>query len=102
MSSRLDVEDLGESIMNVVFVEQKDFFRPAYAGHLLDEWIPAMSGVEEKLKMGAKVADIGCGLGTSSMLMAEQYPNSTIHAFDFHEPSIEEAKKRAEERGYPI
>ncbi|GIR87167.1 MAG: hypothetical protein CM15mP86_06260 [Gammaproteobacteria bacterium] len=43
--------------------------------------------------MGAKVADIGCGLGTSSMLMAEQYPNSTIHAFDFHEPSIEEAKK---------
>ena len=44
--------------------------------------------------MGAKVADIGCGLGTSSMLMAEQYPNSTIHAFDFHEPSIEEAKSK--------
>ena len=78
------------------------FFRPAYAGHLLDEWIPAMTGVEEKLKMGAKVADIGCGLGTSSMLMAEQYPNSTIHAFDFHEPSIEEAKKRAKEKGEMI
>ena len=62
---------------------------------LLDEWIPAMTGVEEKLKNGAIVADIGCGLGTSSMLMAEQYPNSTIHAFDFHGPSIEEAKKKS-------
>ena len=81
------------------FCGTERFFRPAYAGHLLDEWIPAMTGVEEKLKMGAKVADIGCGLGTSSMLMAEQYPNSTIHAFDFHEPSIEEAKKRAKEKG---
>ena len=58
-----------------------------------------MTGVEEKLKKGAIVADIGCGLGTSSMLMAEQYPNSTIHAFDFHGPSIEEAKKRAIEKG---
>ena len=81
------------------FCGTERFFRPAYASHLLDEWIPAMEGVETKLKKGAKVADIGCGLGTSSMLMAEQYPNSTIHAFDFHEPSIEEAKKRAEEKG---
>ena len=81
------------------FCGTERFFRPAYAGHLLDEWIPALEGVEEKLKMGAKIADIGCGLGTSSILMAEQYPNSTIHAFDFHGPSIEEAKKRAEEKG---
>ena len=81
------------------FCGTERFFRPAYAGHLLDEWIPAMTGVEEKLKKGAIVADIGCGLGTSSMLMAEQYPNSTIHAFDFHGPSIEEAKKRAIEKG---
>ena len=73
------------------FCGTERFFRPAYASHLLDEWIPAMEGVETKLTKGAKVADIGCGLGTSSMLMAEQYPNSIIHAFDFHEPSIEEA-----------
>ena len=81
------------------FCGTERFFRPAYAGHLLDEWIPAMEGVEDKLKAGAKVADIGCGLGTSSMLMAEQYPNSTIHAYDFHGPSIDEAKKRAKEKG---
>ena len=81
------------------FCGTERFFRPAYAGHLLDEWIPAMEGVEDKLKAGAKVADIGCGLGTSSMLMAEQYPNSIIHAYDFHAPSIDEAKKRAKEKG---
>ena len=81
------------------FCGTERFFRPAYASHLLEEWIPALEGVEDKLKMGAKVADIGCGLGTSSILMAEKYPNSTIHAFDFHGPSIEEAKKRAAEKG---
>jgi len=81
------------------FCGTERFFRPAYAGHLLDEWIPAMDGVADKLTAGAKVADIGCGLGTSSMLMAEQYPNSTIHAYDFHGPSIEEAKRRAQEKG---
>ena len=81
------------------FCGTERFFRPAYAGHLLDEWIPALDGVEDKLKLGAKVADIGCGLGTSSILMAEQFPNSIIHAFDFHGPSIEEAKKRANEKG---
>lgn len=81
------------------FCGTERFFRPAYASHLLDEWIPALEGVEDKLKEGAKIADIGCGLGTSSILMAEQYPNSTIHAFDFHGPSIEEAKKRAKEKG---
>jgi len=81
------------------FCGTERFFRPAYAGHLLSEWIPALEGVEEKLKAGAKVADIGCGLGTSSLLMAEQFPNSTIHAYDFHAPSIKEAKKRALEKG---
>ncbi|MFL2805283.1 MAG: class I SAM-dependent methyltransferase [Gammaproteobacteria bacterium] len=81
------------------FCGTERFFRPAYAGHLLEEWIPAMDGVQEKLKKGAKVADIGCGLGTSSMLMAEEFPNSTIHAYDFHGPSIEEAKKRAADKG---
>lgn len=81
------------------FCGTERFFRPAYAGHLLSEWIPALEGVEAKLKAGAKVADIGCGLGTSSLLMAEQFPNSTIHAYDFHGPSIEEAKRRALEKG---
>ena len=81
------------------FCGTERFFRPAYAGHLLEEWIPAMDGVQEKLKKGAKVADIGCGLGTSSMLMAEEFPNSIIHAYDFHGASIDEAKKRASEKG---
>ena len=66
---------------------------------MLEEWIPALEGVEEKLRKGAKVADIGCGLGTSSILMAEKFPKSIIHAYDFHAPSIEEAQKRAESQG---
>ena len=77
------------------FCGTERFFRPAYAGHLLDEWIPALEGVEEKLKMGAKIADISCGLGTSSILMAEQYPNSTIHAFDFPWPIDRRSKKKS-------
>lgn len=75
------------------------FFRPGYAANLLDNWIPALDGVEEKLKAGAKIADIGCGHGSSTVLMAEAFPNSKIYGIDFHEPSIEEARKRAEAAG---
>ena len=55
------------------------FFRPGYAANLVSSWIPALDGVEEKLKTGAKVADIGCGLGASTVLMAQTFPNSTLH-----------------------
>ena len=75
------------------------FFRPGYQANLVDNWIPALSGVEDKLRDGAKVADIGCGHGSSTVLMAQAYPNSTIHGIDFHAPSIEEAKKKAADAG---
>lgn len=75
------------------------FFRPGYAANLVNSWIPALDGVEEKLKAGAKVADIGCGLGASTILMAQAYPNSTFVGFDYHDKSIEMARERAEEGG---
>jgi 2-polyprenyl-3-methyl-5-hydroxy-6-metoxy-1,4-benzoquinol methylase len=75
------------------------FFRPGYAAHLVSEWIPALDGVEALLKRGAKVADIGCGHGSSTILMAQAYPNSTIHGFDFHASSIETARAKAKEAG---
>ncbi len=75
------------------------FFRPGYAANLVDNWIPALEGVEAKLQAGAKVADIGCGLGSSTVLMAQSYPNSTVHGFDFHEPSIAEARQKAVDAG---
>lgn len=75
------------------------FFRPGYQTNLIDNWIPALVGVEAKLKAGGKVADIGCGHGSSTMLMAQAYPNSTIHGIDMHGPSIEEAKSKAAAAG---
>ncbi len=75
------------------------FFRPGYATHLVNEWIPALDGVEEKLKAGAKVADIGCGHGASTILMAQAYPNSTFYGFDYHNESIETARRKAEAAG---
>ena len=75
------------------------FFRPGYAANLVGSWIPALDGVEEKLKAGAKVADIGCGLGASTVLMAQAFPNSTFMGFDYHEKSIEKARQRAAEGG---
>jgi 2-polyprenyl-3-methyl-5-hydroxy-6-metoxy-1,4-benzoquinol methylase len=75
------------------------FFRPGYAAHLVSSWIPSLEGVEAKLKAGAKVADVGCGLGASTILMAEAFPNSTFVGFDYHGPSIEMARQRAGEAG---
>ena len=75
------------------------FFRPGYVASLTSEWIPALDGVEDKLRSGAKIADIGCGHGSSAILMAEAYPNSTVYGFDFHEPSIEEARRKAKAAG---
>jgi 2-polyprenyl-3-methyl-5-hydroxy-6-metoxy-1,4-benzoquinol methylase len=71
------------------------FFRPGYAANLVSSWIPALDDVEEKLKRGAHVADVGCGHGASTILMAQAYPNSTFVGFDYHEPSIMTARGRA-------
>ncbi len=75
------------------------FFRPNYIGNLTNSWIPSLDGVEGKLRAGAKVADVGCGYGASTIIMAREYPNSTFYGFDFHHPSVEAARKAAEEAG---
>ncbi|MGO8036263.1 class I SAM-dependent methyltransferase [Rhizobium leguminosarum] len=75
------------------------FFRPGYNSHLVNEWIPALGGVEEKLKAGASVADVGCGHGASTILMAQAYPASRFTGFDYHGPSIERANAAAKEAG---
>lgn len=76
------------------------FFRPGYVNNIVQNWIPALDGMEERLRRGAKVADIGCGVGFSTLLMAEAYPDSSFVGFDFHEPSIEEARRHAAEHDY--
>jgi 2-polyprenyl-3-methyl-5-hydroxy-6-metoxy-1,4-benzoquinol methylase len=75
------------------------FFRPGYNAHLVDEWLPALDGVVEKLEYGASVADVGCGHGSSTILMARAFPNSTFVGSDYHEGSIETARQRAREAG---
>jgi len=75
------------------------FFRPGYRGNLVSEWIPALDGVQAKLERGAKVADIGCGHGASTIIMAEAFPNSRFVGFDYHQASIERAAEAAEEAG---
>jgi SAM-dependent methyltransferase len=71
------------------------FFRPGYQANLTTAWLPALDGVVDKLQHGAKVADIGCGHGASSIVMAKAYPNSRFVGIDFHGPSVETARKRA-------
>jgi len=82
-----------------LFEGTERFFRPNYVGNLVSNWIPALDGVEQKLKRGAKVADIGCGHGASTLLMAQAYPNSTFIGFDYHGPSIEICRRRAKAAG---
>ncbi len=71
------------------------FFRSAYSAYLVDSWLPSLDGVVDKLKAGAKVADIGCGHGSSAVLMAKAFPKSTFIGYDFHAPSVEQAWKNA-------
>jgi 2-polyprenyl-3-methyl-5-hydroxy-6-metoxy-1,4-benzoquinol methylase len=75
------------------------FFRPGYVNNIVQAWIPALDGVEAKLHAGARVADVGCGVGFSTLLMAEAYPESNFVGYDFHEPSIDEARRHAAEHG---
>jgi SAM-dependent methyltransferase len=75
------------------------FFRPNYIGNLVSSWIPALDGVEDKLKKGAKVADVGCGHGSSTILMATAFPKSQFTGFDYHPASIEYSRRAAAEAG---
>lgn len=75
------------------------FFRPGYLNHLASAWIPALDGVEAKLTAGARIADVGCGHGASTLLLAEAYPESTVVGFDAHEGSVDAARKRAVDAG---
>ncbi|MGE0719326.1 MAG: methyltransferase domain-containing protein [Alphaproteobacteria bacterium] len=75
------------------------FFRPGYNANLISSWLPALDGVVEKLERGARVADVGCGHGASTVLMARAFPNSRFYGFDYHAPSVERARKAAEEAG---
>lgn len=76
------------------------FFRPGYVNNIVPNWIPALDGVEARLHAGAAVADVGCGVGFSTLLMADAYPESRFVGFDFHGPSIDEARRHAAEHGY--
>lgn len=82
-----------------LFEGTERFFRSGYLGNLISSWIPALDGVEAKLKSGARVADVGCGLGASTILMAKTYPQSRFWGFDSHAKSIELARQRAVEAG---
>ena len=82
-----------------LFSGTERFFRPGYNANLVPSWIPALNGVEGKLKAGATVADVGCGHGASTIVMAQAYPNSKFFGFDYHAPSIERAKAAAKEAG---
>jgi len=82
-----------------VFHGCEKFFRPGYAANLVSAWIPALTDVSKKLEAGARVADVGCGLGASTILMAKAYPKSQFFGFDYHDKSIEEARKSAEREG---
>jgi SAM-dependent methyltransferase len=82
-----------------VFVGCEQFFRPGYVANLVASWIPALDGVDAKLRVGAKVADVGCGLGASTVLLAKEYEASRCHGFDYHDGSIELARKRAADAG---
>ena len=75
------------------------FFRPGYRAHLVAEWLPALDGVVDKLKAGATVADVGCGHGASTVIMAQAFPASRFYGFDYHAPSIATASERAAEGG---
>jgi 2-polyprenyl-3-methyl-5-hydroxy-6-metoxy-1,4-benzoquinol methylase len=82
-----------------LFEGTERFFRPGYAAHLVNEWLPSLEGVVDKLKAGARVADIGCGHGASTILMSQAFPNSTFVGFDYHQASIEWAQNSAARAG---
>jgi SAM-dependent methyltransferase len=84
-----------------LFCGTEKFFRPGYQTSLVSEWLAALDGVVEKLQQGATVADVGCGHGVSTMVMAKEFPNSQFIGFDFHEPSVDKANELAKAENLP-
>jgi SAM-dependent methyltransferase len=84
---------------HALFEGTRRFFEPGYRANIVASWIPALDGVEAKLRRGGRVADIGCGHGASTIIMAEAYPRSELVGFDYHEASIERARELAERAG---
>ncbi len=82
-----------------LFCGTEKFFRPGYVHNLVQSWLPALDGVVDRLEGGAQVADVGCGHGVSTMIMARAFPNSQFVGFDFHAPSVECASKAAADAG---
>ncbi|MEV0898579.1 methyltransferase domain-containing protein [Actinoplanes sp. NPDC049802] len=82
-----------------VFTGCERFFRPGYSAHLIAEWLPALDGISDRLRAGIRVADVGCGHGASTVLMAQAYPNSVFTGSDYHHGSVEQARKRAADAG---
>jgi SAM-dependent methyltransferase len=82
-----------------LFSGTERFFRPGYQANLIASWLPALTGVEDRLAAGARVADVGCGYGAATVLMAAAYPASHVTGFDYHEGSISSARQRASEAG---
>lgn len=82
-----------------VFRGCERFFRPGYAANLVNSWIPSLQDVKGKLEAGARVADVGCGIGSSTILMAQAFPKSRFHGFDYHDKSIEAARQSAWRQG---
>jgi SAM-dependent methyltransferase len=82
-----------------LFRGTESFFRTGYRANLVSEWLPALDGVVERLRRGARVADIGCGHGASTILMAQAFPKSTFIGFDYHDESVATARRRAAEEG---
>jgi len=82
-----------------VFHGCEKFFRPGYAANLMSTWIPALDGVQAKLERGARVADVGCGTGSSTLLMAKAFPKSKFFGFDYHDKSVAAARDHAKKEG---
>src|SRR5215472_7465992 len=83
-----------------VFHGCEKFFRPGYAANLVTSWIPSLHDVKQKLEAGARVADVGCGKGASTLLLAKAFPKSRFYGFDYHDKSIEAARETAQREGF--
>ena len=81
-----------------LFSGTERFFRPGYQANLLSSWLPALTGVVDRLKDGIRVADVGCGHGATTLLLGEAFPNSTVTGYDYHDASVATARARATER----